>query len=72
MVNFELKPCPFCGGSAKILRLRSGKYCVTCSSCGARGGAVWVKDWHDTPFPPFVAQGQAVKLWNARNEMMGG
>ena len=69
MAKSELKPCPFCGGSARILRLRDGKYCVACSSCGARGGAVWVKDWHDMPF---VAQGQAVKLWNARNEMIGG
>lgn len=69
MAKSELKPCPFCGGTARILRLRGGKYCVACSSCGARGGAVWVKDWHDTPF---VAQGQAAKLWNARNEMIGG
>lgn len=68
MANFDLKPCPFCGGTAHI-RDFGGRYCVACSSCGARGGAVWVKDWHDTPF---VAQGQAVKLWNARNEMIGG
>lgn len=65
MAKPELKLCPFCGSSARILRLRGGKYCVVCSDCGARGGAVWVKDWHDTPF---VAQGQAAKLWNARRE----
>lgn len=61
--KLKLKPCPFCGGPARIRKLNGGKYCVACSKCGARGGAVFVKAWHDTPY---VAQGQAAKLWNAR------
>lgn len=62
MANFDLKPCPFCGGTAHI-RAFGGKYRVACSGCGATGGAVWVKQWHDTKF---IAQGQAAKLWNER------
>ena len=62
MANFDLKPCPFCGGAAHI-RDFGGKYRVACSGCGATGGAVWVKQWHDTKF---IAQGQAAKLWNER------
>lgn len=62
MVNFELKPCPFCGKSARI-RNFGERYRVVCSSCGARGEAVCIKQWHDTKF---IAQGQAAKLWNER------
>lgn len=62
MANFDLKLCPFCGGAAHI-RDFGGKYRVACSGCGATGGAVWVKQWHDTKF---IAQGQAAKLWNER------
>lgn len=62
MANFDLKPCPFCGGTAHI-RAFGGKYRVSCSGCGATGGAVWVKQWHNTKF---IAQGQAAKLWNER------
>ena len=62
MANFDLKPCPFCGGTAHI-RDFGGRYSVSCSGCGATGGAVWVKQWHSTKF---IAQGQAAKLWNER------
>ena len=63
MANFDLKPCPFCGGTAHI-RDFGGKYRVACSGCGATGGAVRVKQWHSTKY---IAQNQAAALWNSRS-----
>lgn len=60
----ELKPCPFCGGEAKMhaafahgVASRVGVY-VECGSCGA-----WSKtQWGDG------AQGKAADAWNRRAE----
>lgn len=30
----QLKPCPFCGGEAQIIRCNSGKYQCFCQNCG--------------------------------------
>ena len=41
----ELKPCPFCGGSAKFRRKRNGPHLenfVKCRGCNARSGVVLV------------------------------
>jgi len=50
----KLKPCPFCGGEAK-LNLLLGNYCVTCTECM---GAI------------FPARGmtkeEAIEAWNRR------
>ena len=62
-MNFELKPCPFCGKSARI-RNFGERYRVVCSSCGARGEAVCIKQWHSTKY---IAQNQAAALWNSRS-----
>lgn len=66
MEQLKLKPCPFCGGRARVIgKRRSGSacYCISCSSCGAKSRAAFVQPWHDSKF---VAQCQAAKLWNAR------
>ena len=31
--GIELKPCPCCGGSAKLHEAYDGKYCVQCKDC---------------------------------------
>lgn len=66
MEQLKLKPCPFCGGRARVIgKRRSGStcYCISCSSCGAKSRVAFVQPWHDSKF---VAQCQAAKLWNAR------
>lgn len=65
----ELKPCPFCGGKAKIRKAGKDGYCVVCSECGARGERVVVKEWHDTKY---IAQQQAKNAWNTRATEKGG
>lgn len=32
----KIKPCPFCGGKAKLNQAYDGHYCVTCELCGVR------------------------------------
>lgn len=63
MANFDLKPCPFCGKSARI-RNFGERYRAVCSGCGARGEAVCIKRWHSTKY---IAQNQAAALWNSRS-----
>ena len=66
MEQLKLKPCPFCGGRARVIGTRrngSTCYCISCSSCGTKSRAAFVQPWHDSKF---VAQCQAAKLWNAR------
>ena len=58
----ELKPCPFCGGKARIRKVGEG-YRVVCSECGSSGMRVTIKEWHSTKY---IAQGQAKDAWNER------
>ena len=55
----ELKPCPFCGGRAKINSRPTSLYCegrayqVQCTFCGAT-------------IPEFWNQESVIKAWNRR------
>ena len=53
--QFELKPCPFCGCSARINAWSFGRWTVTCrgSHCGIMT-------------PMFIRKDEAVKAWNRR------
>ena len=49
----ELKPCPFCGGEARIVQA-SGRmlFCVVCDDCDASGGHYFTEEdaataWND-------------------------
>lgn len=59
----QLKPCPFCGGKARIRKTKGTRYFVGCSECGARSIDFDELPWHDTPF---IAQGHAIEAWNRR------
>ena len=55
----ELKPCPFCGGEAKMNRVGNGVYEIVCSNNGCRV----------QPETPRVGdETEAVKAWNTRAE----
>jgi len=55
----ELKPCPFCGGSAVyIAKNYLGQHYVRCPDCGA---VVWGSDTDET-----ITEKEAVKAWNRR------
>lgn len=55
----ELKPCPFCGGEAKILSIKEeceGEfYWIACKECGAL-------------IPVYYLEKNAVDAWNRRTE----
>jgi len=57
----ELKPCPFCGGEAKINKMPYGDtYKVTCYGCGITIGFTYS---HIHP----KTKEEAVTAWNTRN-----
>ena len=50
----ELKPCPFCGGKAKLHKAIHGKYWVECTTLGELD--FYIK-YYDTPE-------EAIEAWN--------
>lgn len=64
----ELKPCPFCGGEAKVKRYSNGYnfWClVKCDDCGVE---------QDSIRNGYYGEKQAVEAWNRRpsDEKVGG
>ena len=53
----ELKPCPFCGGSASVLKVDNTWYEVRCDNCPCNVGRLW-----------FYTRKDATKAWNRRGE----
>ncbi len=55
--NYDLKPCPFCGGDARLTRTKdiSQYWYVECSACYARLMAVHDAKW-------------AAAAWNERSK----
>lgn len=51
----ELKPCPFCGGEARVNAYGFNQYSVDCKIC-----------WVETPIKSDVKN--AIKAWNRRGD----
>lgn len=51
---YEINPCPFCGGKARLYRIRDGYY-IKCSTPFCRAEQVTCKE-----------EKEAVKRWNKR------
>lgn len=59
--NIDLKPCPFCGGKARMSAwVKVGEYSAYCTKCGATAG-----DYRAT-------EAEAVEAWNRRELAAGG
>ena len=54
-VTEKLEPCPFCGGQAELVHMRSGDDIVRCTSCRAR-----TRQYHENENGPIAA-------WNRRD-----
>ena len=50
----ELKPCPFCGGNAKLTQWTKTIYSISCIKC-------------DAHFYTYTKE-EAIKAWNTRHE----
>lgn len=59
--SVELKPCPFCGGEAKVITGSCWlwQHAVECKDCGANTG-------YKSGISPSVAKNKAVEAWNRR------
>ena len=51
----ELKPCPFCGGKAKVETKSSIWWIVKCTKCPCEVGRSW-----------FYIKRDAIEAWNRR------
>ena len=60
--QWELKPCPFCGGEAEFDEDRCDEghehIFIVCKECEARGGWISMEQLHDKK--------KAIKDWNTR------
>lgn len=71
MNEFELKPCPFCGGKAEVFKDDYGKYLVTCNECGVMHG-VELEDGTELEYgwrAAFESGEMAVGIWNSRTHV---
>lgn len=62
----DLKPCPFCGGEARMAQNYQGQKYVWCDECGA---GVWGKDtedWRVDTIGERKARKAAADAWNRR------
>ena len=60
MQETELKPCPFCGGEARLQRKVVGYY-VICKKCGCR------TPYYQYQYAPIeVKKQEAIEAWNRR------
>ena len=72
-MEIKLKPCPFCGGAAKVDRKElyemqindHGEACIgiECSVCGA-GMTYFTETWSPLPYEEMAAA--AAEKWNRR------
>lgn len=56
-MNVELKPCPFCGGEARIDEGMRGYPCILCGTCGASSDYASTDD-----------VSEAITAWNTRHD----
>ena len=79
-MNFELKPCPFCGNVAAIWRdEKHGIYTVFCTDCNAEIKVCFSREaavdaWNNRVLPPFTpdeldAIRRNVRDWRAEREL---
>ena len=55
MSEVELKPCPFCGGKAKVSKSDIDHFVVNCTKCPCSVGRYWFWKMED-----------AINMWNTR------
>ena len=55
MKETELKPCPFCGGKARITKSNLGTNLIYCTECPTTFGRYW-----------FSKKRDIIKAWNRR------
>lgn len=64
MSDIELKPCPFCGGEAQLIRDRIGLWRVGCKKCKCM--TTYQFDFGEGEE---VSQKKAANVWNTRKPM---
>ena len=64
MSDIELKPCPFCGGEAQLVRDRIGLWRVGCKKCNCM--TTYQFDFGEGEE---VSQKKAANVWNTRKPM---
>lgn len=60
----KLKPCPLCGGYAKVRKYGTA-YAVQCNDCGVTTRKIY----RNGGVSPCVVQNMVIDLWNRRTKL---
>ena len=68
-IEGELKPCPFCGSSGKMVKLhKTHQYHPMCSRDNQKSGMCLCQTYPNPDEDGFIFRDDAVKVWNQRPE----
>ena len=60
----KLKPCPFCGGTAKVFAYEGGGICIKCLNCYCQTQAM--SDYCIADAEKYSAYEKITEAWNRR------
>ena len=66
MMTKKLKPCPFCGGEAKLFKDVNDFFIIGCNDGGSYLPCYCDTFYRNDDLPKFNSKKEAIEVWNRR------